>query len=113
MDPSFVLILWKASEIVLGKVVEKGFDAAGKPVEEGLSDKFKKLAGQDEATQRRAAFVAAAATARERTIEQATEKDQPGRILTVLDDRLSQGFAEQLATESAKVLLLADAPDVA
>ncbi len=90
IESIWLLALWKASEGVLGKVLDKGFDAAGKPIEEGLSSRFKKLAGTDEASQRQAAFVSAEAKARALTREHAEAE----RILKVLDDRLSAQLAD-------------------
>jgi hypothetical protein len=67
---------------------------------------------RDKESQRRAAFVEAAARARRLTVEQARDRETTQAILEALDAERSKDAAEALAEEGAKLMLFSAHPAV-
>ena len=108
IESLFIFSLYKVTE----KIWEKSFDAAWEPVGEGLKERFFRWAGKDKASQRQAAFAAAADAARRRTIKQSQDQKQAARVLQLLDQKTDPRAATELAEEAAKLMLFSDEPDV-
>lgn len=104
----FIVGLYKATE----KIWEKGFDAAWEPVGLALKERFTRWAGRDKESQRRAAFVEAAARARRLTVNQARDRETTQAILEALDAERNKDTAEALAEEGVKLMLFSAHPDV-
>jgi hypothetical protein len=108
----FALALYKATETVWTKVLDKGFDAAWAPVDESLKARFTRWAGKGQKRERRAAFAEAVKAARELTLRQAADRQQAERILELLDGKLDRRVADAFAEEAARLMLFSAVPDV-
>ncbi|MBM4432341.1 MAG: hypothetical protein FJ026_18635, partial [Chloroflexi bacterium] len=104
----FIPALYKAIETIW----EQSIKAAWKPGSEAIKERFFRLAGKDQESQRRAAFSRAAEMAHTNTMRQAADPQQAAKILNVLNSKQDKRGAEALAEEAAKLLLFSAAPDV-
>jgi hypothetical protein len=111
MDPLtglFIAALYKATE----KIWEESVKAAWAPGREAIRERFLRLAGKDQASQRRAAFAKAAERAYATTLNQAADRQQAQKVLDALDGKLGKRVAKTFAEEAVKLTLFSAVPDV-
>lgn len=95
------------------KFVEKGLDAAFSPAEAEVKARFEKLAGKDEKTARKDAFERAVQKAYSDTVSQYSDEDTVNYVINAMRDDLPKHSVEMLASETAKLLLVSDSPNLA
>ena len=104
----FAITLYKVTE----KLWDSVFDAGFQPLSTRLQGTLERFAGKSAERLRRPAFEAALAHAVERTCAQAADPAETTMILAAITTA-DPATAAVLADEAAKLLLLADAPDLA